>query len=106
MNSSSPAQTERILVPLDGSARAETVLPFVRTLSEPTAEWILLAVVPQATDVRNVFGTVIATPDRVQQGYEAVAKEHLERAMSHLGADANARTVIVVGDPAAQILRV
>ncbi|MFL5760756.1 MAG: universal stress protein [Thermomicrobiales bacterium] len=106
MKPSSPAQIERTLVPLDGSERAEAVLPFVRATSEPMAELILLEVVPKAVDVRNVFGTVIAAPDRVQEGYEEVAKKHFERALSRIDGDATSRQLVVVGDPAEEIVRV
>jgi nucleotide-binding universal stress UspA family protein len=105
VETSSAASNNRILVPLDGSERAEAALPYAGAIGGPDADVIVLEVVPQATNVRNVFGTEIASQDRVQQGYEQVAREHLERAAATLGERSVTREV-ATGDPAEQILRV
>src|SRR3954453_18768268 len=104
VDTTSPAAVTRILVPLDGSERAEEVLPYVQATGGPDAEITLLEVVPKASDVRNVFGKVIATPDRVQQGYEEVARKNLERASSKLGGRGQVRQQVALGDPAEEIL--
>jgi nucleotide-binding universal stress UspA family protein len=101
-----PAAIDRILVPLDGSERAEAALPYAQAIGGPDAELILLEVVPKASDVRNIFGTVIATPERVQQGYDQVARQNLDRAAARLGDRQRVRQEVATGDPAEQILRV
>jgi len=105
VDTTSPAAVTRILVPLDGSERAEEVLPYVQATGGPDAEITLLEVVPKASDVRNVFGKVIATPDRVQQGYADVARKNLERAQGKLAGQKQVQQQVVQGDPAEQILQ-
>jgi nucleotide-binding universal stress UspA family protein len=97
--------TSRILVPLDGSDRAEQALPYALAIGGPESEVILLAVVPRATNVRNVQGTEIAPAERVQEGYRGVAEQALDRAASWLGGRRTVRRETAHGDPAEQIVR-
>jgi nucleotide-binding universal stress UspA family protein len=106
MKGDEPATLTPILVPLDGSETAEAVLPYVRAIGGADAEVVLLEVTPPASNVRNVFGMAIASAEQVQQGYEQVAREHLDRAVARLGGQARIRQAVAAGDPAEQILRV
>mgnify|MGYP001828672868 CR=1 FL=1 len=71
----------RILVPVDGSARAESVLPIAKRIARTHgAELILVHVVPETT---RPEGFVARTPDKLQTEFERekqqTAKLHLEQ---------------------------
>jgi nucleotide-binding universal stress UspA family protein len=106
MESKTAATLTPIIVPLDGSENAEAALPYVRAIGGPAGEVTLLEVTPPASNVRNIFGKEIGSAQQVQQGYEKVAQEHLDRAAARLGDQARVRREVAVGDPAEQILRV
>lgn len=105
MERSGPVTISRILVPVDGSEPAERALRFATALASPDAEIFLIAVVPRASNVRNVLGQEIAPPEQVQDGYARVAEDHLERAAAQLADNRRVQRLVAIGDPADEILR-
>ena len=95
---------DRILVPLDGSAVAAQALPYALALAEPDADIVLLRVVPP---LHGLAGQLIVTQHEVQARDEEVAQYEIEReskALKERGMTVSPE--VVLGDPAAQILRV
>ncbi len=91
------ASYRRILVPLDGSRRAESVLPLARRLGAAHGAELVLAhvvPVPELTEVCPLSGEDIELRERVVRRNEHVATEYLDR----LRASQAAR-----GDPAPRV---
>jgi nucleotide-binding universal stress UspA family protein len=87
----------RILVALDGSARAERVLPHVRSLAVGLGSKVTLLQVHVASPAP--LGVVTAVGRVAQQAYLAEQAQRLR----HVGIDAEAR--LADGDPADEIVR-
>jgi nucleotide-binding universal stress UspA family protein len=95
----------RILVPLDGSEYGERALPWARAIAGDSADLVLLAVVPVASEVRDFRGRTVSSADQIAKGYQAMATEHLEGARARWFPDReNVSLVIAEGDPTEQII--
>ena len=96
-----------ILVPLDGSALAEQVLPYAQALLAPGAELILLEVAGAPEPVHSMRGQLLVPIEDVQRMIERQAQDDLERAEATLyGERPRVRLEIVGGDPSLVIPRV
>jgi len=105
---------ERILVPLDGSKTGEAAIPNVEDLAVKMApatkiEVILLQVVPMLTyNVLTEGGTAqISYSEKDMQQIKQKAKEYLDKVAERMRAKGlNARTIVVAGHAAEEIVRV
>lgn len=82
-----PAQYRRVLVPLDGSLRAESVLPLAqRIASAHHAELVLVHVVPvpELTEIRPLDSEDIELRARVVRRNERVAHAYLDQIRARL----------------------
>ena len=96
-----------LLVPFDGSASAETVLPFVPLFADDNRDVILLQIVPEPREVRGPLGELMLSAVEMWRASESAAQADLERAASVLAAlDATLRLWRVVerGEPAERIV--
>jgi nucleotide-binding universal stress UspA family protein len=100
------AQADTVLVPLDGSALAEQVLPYARALAGPGGEVVLLQVVPDPEPIRGLLGNIVAGPDEVLDRYKEAARSYLAGAAKHLGEGVTTRSVVVAGYAEEQIVAV
>jgi nucleotide-binding universal stress UspA family protein len=93
-------RVQRILIPLDGSALAESVLPAVRELARPLgATLTLLRVIPPYVSPRVSPEEKVSAKDRAEvEAYLRTTQEALQEAGMSL------ETVVRVGDPAQEIL--
>jgi nucleotide-binding universal stress UspA family protein len=76
------AHYRRILVPLDGSARAQSVIPLAQRLAEAQgAELILVHVVPvpEVTEIGPVDSEALELRERLVRHNERVANQYLDR---------------------------
>ena len=104
-----PSFGSPLLVPFDGSANAEVVLPFVPLLVGAQRQAILLQVVPEAREIQSALGDVKLTAEELQAASETAARAALERAADQLAErDQNLliEEMVVAGDPSDQIARV
>lgn len=87
---------ERILVPLDGSARAEIVFPYVADIASKAGSEVYLIRVTES-----------AVPTGVENIYLEQAKEQLQRKLRDFGAreKVNVQCQVSQGSPAIEILR-
>jgi nucleotide-binding universal stress UspA family protein len=92
----------RIMVPLDGSCRAESVLPTVVMMArDGHAEILLVHIVPepQFTQIGPLEPEAILLRDKVIQRNEQVARTYMERVLRHIrSSGVDARSIIVHGD--------
>jgi nucleotide-binding universal stress UspA family protein len=114
----------RVVVPLDGSALADTILPHVRQLAADTAlEVLLLAVVPPPSTFQlaeslhetvDKYGYAVPQLDAMaaEQEQQLVAGDvgraegYLHERVQRLAADGlQARTAVRIGEAAAEIVR-
>lgn len=98
----------QILVPLDGSALAEAVLPQVVTLARSmSGSLTLVRVVPDMVLARPLDGAFPTTPD-MWEGYERepeIAREYLATVAERLRAEKlGVETAVLEGDPARSIV--
>src|SRR5690349_16881803 len=98
----------QILVPLDGSALAETVLPYAGVLARATGSTLTLLQVITPPSLRySVLGAalrVVLTPELVD-AEEAEARTYLSGVAARLeAARLVVRTALVEGDPATTIV--
>jgi nucleotide-binding universal stress UspA family protein len=101
----------RVLVPLDGSARAESVLPLaMRVAAAERAELLLVHVVPvpELTEIGPPTGEDEALRERLMDRNERVAAAYLDRLRTRLNADdTTVRTLLVRnGDARTRLLGV
>jgi nucleotide-binding universal stress UspA family protein len=101
----------RVLVPLDGSARAESVLPLaMRVAAAERAELLLVHVVPvpELTEVGPPTGEDEALRERLLERNERVAAAYLDRLRTRLTADdSTVRTLLLRnGDARTRLLGV
>lgn len=98
-----------LLVPFDGSANAEAVLPYVPLLVEGRDQIILVQVVPEAHDLRSPLGDVALSADALREASETAAHAALQHASDRLLAntpDLQIERVVAIGDPSEQIGRI
>lgn len=104
-----PVRYRRILVPLDGSPRAESVLPLAsRLAAEHGAELLLAHVVPrsQLTRIGPLDARDRELERRIRERNERVSRVYLDRMRARVSASARARALIVKqGDPRSRLLR-
>jgi nucleotide-binding universal stress UspA family protein len=98
----------QILVPLDGSALAEGVLPYAVALARLSASTlVLLQVIPSRIALPSIGWRAFERRDIQQAWAEAVtaARASLEQTADRLRADGlTVQTVVCIGDPASEIL--
>ena len=98
----------QILVPLDGSALAEGVLPYAAALARLSASaLVLLQVIPSARALPSVAWRAFERRGIQQEYSEAVtaARASLERTADRLRRDGlTVQTVVCIGDPTSEIL--
>lgn len=104
------ARYERLLVPLDGSPRAESVLPLAARLAQAQrAELILAHVVPvpDLTEVGPLSAQDLELQERLVQRNQRVATEYLDRLRAQLVSSGLAPRMVVVrgGDPRRRLAR-
>ena len=103
-----PARYQRLLVPLDGSARAESAIPFAHKIAlAEQAEIVLVHAIPDS--VMTEFGPLeseeIELKERLTRRNEGVARDYLERIKEQLrGADLQVRSLILTHDDARRLL--
>jgi nucleotide-binding universal stress UspA family protein len=95
---------ERVLIPLDGSELAETVLPFAEHVAGPSdAEVVLLQVVEPPSPITALGTGGIIGPDEFYLR-QAAAKRYLDTVAGRLRANGlRVRTLLGLGTPAAEI---
>jgi nucleotide-binding universal stress UspA family protein len=93
----------RILVPLDGSERAEKVFPFVKTEAHFHGATIVLVRV-----IAPLRQSLMTSPSLIQEAYsqvDRIAKEYLQRVSEEMRSEGlEVETLIQRGPPAVQIL--
>jgi nucleotide-binding universal stress UspA family protein len=98
------ARYHRVLIPVDGSARAESVLPLARRLAEAhAAELILVHVVPvpELTEIGPLDAEDRELQERLMRRNERVANEYLDRLRARLAeGDAPVRALVLRGGDA------
>ena len=96
---------ERVLVPLDGSERAEAILPLIEQMAGPLdAEFILLRVVEPVSPAEAIASAGVVSPDSFTWR-EMEAKQYLhgvERRLSKKGLRASIH--LALGVPTEEIL--
>ena len=95
-----------VLVPFDGSSRAEAVFPYLTLLADGGQEVILLQVIPEAQSLTSPLGEVMLSADQVRQVSEAAARADLGRAaerLASLAPDLRLHQVVETGDPSQRI---
>jgi nucleotide-binding universal stress UspA family protein len=96
---------KRILVPIDRSAEAEHMIPFVADTARAAGATVrLLHVAPVPGNVVGTAGRIVAYTDQEMSRLEAEHTEDLRRLESQLG-DVAVETVVRFGEPAEEILR-
>ncbi len=99
---------QRILVPLDGSARAETALPLAKRIAQATnATLILVHAIPdpELTEIDPLDNEDIALRDSLLRRNERVAREYLDRVKENIRAvGLAAGSVILTGGDARRLL--
>jgi nucleotide-binding universal stress UspA family protein len=104
------AHDGRVLVPLDGSPQAESVLPIaLRIASAQRAELLVVHVVPvpELTEIGPLDAADLELRDRIMRRNERVARTYLDRVRAHLcDPDVTLRTAILTGgDVATRLAR-
>ena len=98
-----------LLVPFDGSAHAESVLPYLTLLADGDGEVILLQVVPEPHAVNSPMGDVMLSASELRQAAERAARADLERAAAKVASVAPSLRVeqlVEIGDPSQRISEV
>jgi nucleotide-binding universal stress UspA family protein len=95
----------RVLIPLDGSELAETIVPFAEKVAGPLdAEVVLLRVVEPVAPGEAMASAGLLPPDTLPLR-EAEAGEYLAAVVHRLGAKGlRVRSVVRVGFPATEIV--
>lgn len=91
-----------LLIPFDGSANAEVVLPYVSLLAAPEQQVILLQVIPRTQSVTSPLGDVMLSAEEVHRAAEEAARQDLARIAARLATmapDLHIEQVIETGDP-------
>jgi nucleotide-binding universal stress UspA family protein len=97
---------QHVLIPLDGSALAEQILPFATALGDPlVTSFTLLQVVAPVVLGYAPYASAVGLDERILDETQAEARAYLEQIAGHLRAQgAQVRTVVVVGEPVLAIL--
>jgi nucleotide-binding universal stress UspA family protein len=98
-----------LLVPFDGSANAEAVLPFIPLLADGKREVMLLQIVPKGQIISGPMGEVMLSATDVRQAAEQAARANLAGAAARLKAlapDLKCDQIVASGEPAEQIVDV
>ncbi len=98
---------ERVLIPLDGSELAETILPFAERIAGPLdAEVLLLSVVEPISVAAGLAAGGVVGPDALFIR-QLEAKKYLAEMAARLEAKGlRARTLLGLGMPADEIVKV
>jgi nucleotide-binding universal stress UspA family protein len=97
---------KQILVPLDQSSSAETVLPLVAAIAGGVGSTVrLLVVAPVPTNRESSGGRIVAYADQEMARVEAEALDYLRSAAVQLGDAADIQYVVRFGDAVTEILR-
>jgi nucleotide-binding universal stress UspA family protein len=104
------ARYRRILVPMDGSLRAESVLPVVACLAAAEQAEVILGhvvPVPELTEIGPLDSEALELRQRLVERNERVASAYLDRLQSQLAASSAAiRTIVVrAGDVRSRLAR-
>lgn len=98
------ARYRRLLVPVDGSARAESVLPLARRLAEAQGAELLLAhvvPVPELTEIGPIDAEALELRERLVRRNERVANRYLDRLRATLAdSEAPVRALVLRGGDA------
>lgn len=97
---------QRILLPLVGSVRAEQAIPYAWSIAEPDAQLVLLRVMPSLESPTARSGSPVgggSEPEREAARRQLAATVARIRAASP---NARVETVVVLGNPATEIVRV
>jgi len=95
---------KRILVPLDLTPEAESMLPVVADTARGGGATVrLLHVAPVPESVEGIDGRIVAYADQETARLEAEATDYLRTAARLAGVDVE--TVVRFGDPAQEIVR-
>jgi nucleotide-binding universal stress UspA family protein len=105
-----PERYQRVLVPVDGSSRAESVLPLAAQLATTAAAELLIAHVvpgPHLTQTRPLETADLDLRARILQRNEMVAREYLDRLRARWSSPGHAVRVILLrnGDVRARLER-
>jgi nucleotide-binding universal stress UspA family protein len=98
-----------LLVPFDGSAHAECVLPYLALLADGDREVILLQVVPEAQSVSSPMGDIMLSANELRHATETVAHSDLDRAAAKVASIAPSLRIeqlVETGDPSQRISEV
>jgi nucleotide-binding universal stress UspA family protein len=98
-----------LLVPFDGSAHAESVLPYLALFADGDREVMLLQVVPEAQSVSSPMGNVMLSANELRQATEMAARADLDRAAAKVASVAPSLRIeqlVETGDPSQQISEV
>lgn len=107
MEGTTTSDSQRLLIPLDGSLFAEQALPCAQAIGGTAAELILLEAIPPAEAVRGPLGNVLIPAADIRRAYaEGIAIRLLRARQTWLGNRPNVRCETAVGDAAEEILRV
>jgi nucleotide-binding universal stress UspA family protein len=98
-----------LLVPFDGSAHAESVLPYLALFADGDREVVLLQVVPEAQSVSSPMGDVMLSANDLRQATETAARADLDRAAAKLASvvpSLRIEQLVETGDPSQRISEV
>ena len=98
-----------LLVPFDGSAHAESILPYLALLADGDREVMLLQVVPEAQSVSSPMGNVMLTANELRQATETAARADLDRAavkVASVAPSLRIEQLVETGDPSRRISEV
>jgi nucleotide-binding universal stress UspA family protein len=95
---------KQIIIPLDGSARAESVLPLAKKIAQANkAALILIHAIPDSilTEIEPLNNEDIALRDNLTRRNERVARSYLDRMQENISASGIASKCVIVnnGDP-------
>lgn len=100
-NKDGVANYQRILIPLDGSSRAESALPLAKKIAQATnAQLILVHAIPDAvlTEISPLDNEDIELQDNLLRRNKRVAKDYLDRIHRNLSASGlNSKSMIFNG---------
>lgn len=95
-----PVRYRRLLVPLDGSSHAESVLPLAMGLARAERAQLLLVHVvpiPELTEVGPLENEGVELRERLIQRNERVAQEYLDGVRARLDGDLSVRALLLRG---------
>ena len=103
----SKSTPQRVLVPLDGSPRAQQALPYAQALVAPGGALTLLKVVEPPESIYGMSGRLLVSVEDAQRMLEFQAHDDLQKAEATLhGEPPLVRLEVTRGGPAEEILRV